>query len=208
MNSSRPRAGLRQDEKSAATQRRLLDAAITCLVEKGYAGTTSSEIAELAGLSRGARLYHFATREEFLLKAADRLFQRIFDEMRQKAALLPSQADRRSFAIDFLWETMSGPLYRAWLELAMASRREEFLREPVRRVNGRLTDFVREFCEGLFVPAGPDVPRLDLFPVMVMLMMRGLAIDADAADSRAIAQILSALKRMCAAIFSTEPEPQ
>jgi AcrR family transcriptional regulator len=206
MNSSRPRAGLRQDEKSAATQRRLLDAAIACLVEKGYAGTSGSEVAELAGLSRGARLYHFPTREEFLLKAADRLFQRIFDEMRQKAALLPSQADRRSFAIDLLWETMSGPLYRAWLELAVASRTEEFLRGSVRKVNEQLMAYVSEFCEGLFVPAGPDIPRLDLFPVMVVLMMRGLAIDAEAADSRDIAQILAALKRMCASLFSTEPQ--
>ncbi len=206
MNSSRPRAGLRQDEKSAATQRRLLDAAIECLVEKGYAGTSGSEVAELAGLSRGARLYHFPTREEFLLKAADRLFQRIFDEMRQKAALLPSQADRRSFAIDLLWETMSGPLYRAWLELAVASRTEEFLRGSVRKVNEQLMAYVSEFCEGLFVPAGPDIPRLDLFPVMVVLMMRGLAIDAEAADSRDIVQILAALKRMCASLFSTEPQ--
>ncbi|SRR5579885_461062 len=206
MNSSRPRAGLRQDEKSAATQRRLLDAAIACLVEKGYAGTSGSEVAELAGLSRGARLYHFPTREEFLLKAADRLFQRIFDEMRQKAALLPSQADRRSFAIDLLWETMSGPLYRAWLELAVASRTEEFLRGSVRKVNEQLMAYVSEFCEGLFVPAGPDIPRLDLFPVMVVLMMRGLAIDAEAADSRDIAQILAALKRMCASLFGTDPQ--
>jgi AcrR family transcriptional regulator len=206
MNSSRPRAGLRQDEKSAATQRRLLDAAIACLVEKGYAGTSGSEVAELAGLSRGARLYHFPTREEFLLKAADRLFQRIFDEMRQKAALLPSQADRRSFAIDLLWETMSGPLYRAWLELAVASRTEEFLRGSVRKVNEQLMAYVSEFCEGLFVPAGPDIPRLDLFPVMVVLMMRGLAIDAEAADSRDIAQILAALKRTCASLFGTDPQ--
>jgi AcrR family transcriptional regulator len=151
-------------------------------------------------------LYHFPTREEFLLKAADRLFQRIFDEMRQKAALLPSQADRRSFAIDLLWETMSGPLYRAWLELAVASRTEEFLRGSVRKVNEQLMAYVSEFCEGLFVPAGPDIPRLDLFPVMVVLMMRGLAIDAEAADSRDIAQILAALKRTCASLFGTDPQ--
>jgi hypothetical protein len=52
-SSLRPR--LKQDEKSAETRRRLLDAAILCLVERGYANTTGSEIAERAGLSRGAQ---------------------------------------------------------------------------------------------------------------------------------------------------------
>ena len=53
----RPR--LTQDEKTAETRRRLLDAAIVCLIERGYSNTTTSEIAERAGLSRGAQLYHF-----------------------------------------------------------------------------------------------------------------------------------------------------
>jgi len=52
---------LKQDEKSAETRRRLLDAAILCVIERGYANTTGSEIAERAGLSRGAQLYHFPT---------------------------------------------------------------------------------------------------------------------------------------------------
>lgn len=48
-SSFRPR--LTQDEKTAETRRRLLDAAIVCLIDRGYANTTTSEIAECAGLS-------------------------------------------------------------------------------------------------------------------------------------------------------------
>ena len=55
---------LKQDEKSAETRRRLLDAAILCVIERGYANSTGSEIVERAGLSRGAQLYHFPTRED------------------------------------------------------------------------------------------------------------------------------------------------
>ena len=65
---------LKQDEKSAETRRRLLEAAICCVIEFGYANTAGSEIAERAGLSRGAQLYHFPTKEELFAKAVEHLW--------------------------------------------------------------------------------------------------------------------------------------
>jgi hypothetical protein len=40
--------------------------------------------------------------------------------MRQKVEQLPIEADRRSIAVDLIWETVNGPLYQAWLELLIA----------------------------------------------------------------------------------------
>ncbi len=71
---------LTQDEKTAETRRRLLDSAILCLIDRGYANTTTSEIAERAGLSRGAQLYHFPRKEELLTNAVEHLFQLMFNE--------------------------------------------------------------------------------------------------------------------------------
>ena len=45
-----------------ALRGRLLDAALECLVELGYGGTTTSVVAARAGVSRGAQLHHFPTR--------------------------------------------------------------------------------------------------------------------------------------------------
>ena len=41
-----------QEERSAETRGRLLDATVECLHEFGYAGTTTTEIARRAGVSR------------------------------------------------------------------------------------------------------------------------------------------------------------
>src|SRR5271155_5095651 len=120
---------LKQDEKSAETRRRLLDAAILCLIERGYANTTGSEIAERAGLSRGAQLYHFPTKEELLTKAVEHLFELMFGEMRERVEQNSGQADRQSVAIDLIWEMANGPLYQAWLELMIASRTDAYLRD-------------------------------------------------------------------------------
>src|SRR5436305_13943522 len=55
--------------KSLRTRARILDAAMRLFAEIGYHNATNSVIAETAKLTRGAMLYHFATREE-LVEAA------------------------------------------------------------------------------------------------------------------------------------------
>ncbi len=201
--SCKPR--LKQEEKSAETRRRLLDAAIGCLVERGYANTTGSEIAERAGLSRGAQLYHFPTREDLLTRAVEHLFERMLNEMREKFVELPDEADRRSFAVDFLWGMANGPLFQAWLELMIASRTDAYLRDGIRAVNTRLTEFVRETFRGLFVPVNWQIPDLDLFPVMMVFMMEGLAVGIDAREKQMVDQVLAALKNICGVLFTAPP---
>jgi len=192
---------LKQDEKSAETRRRLLDAAILCVIERGYANTTGSEIAERAGLSRGAQLYHFPTKEELLAKAVEHLFELMFSEMRQKVQHLSGEADRRSVAIDFIWEMANSPLYQAWLELMIASRTDAYLRDSIRAVNTRLTEFVQKTFGELFVPARDDLPNMEMFPVMLIFMIEGLAIGADAREKRVVEQVLAAAKNICGALF-------
>ena len=54
----RPESGL-QAQKSAATRKALVEAAIRCVIRYGYASTTTPRVAAEAGLSRGAMLHHF-----------------------------------------------------------------------------------------------------------------------------------------------------
>src|SRR2546430_17528447 len=48
-----------QQERSRATQLRLLDATVDCLIEHGSSGTTTTLVAEKAGGSPGAQLPHY-----------------------------------------------------------------------------------------------------------------------------------------------------
>src|SRR5437762_2972866 len=98
---SRPRRT--QEERSASTRVRLLDATIECLFELGYANTTTTEIARRAGLSRGAQLHHFPTKAELVITAVDHLFARRTAEFRAAFANLPAGVDRAAAAIDLLW---------------------------------------------------------------------------------------------------------
>jgi AcrR family transcriptional regulator len=191
-SSFRPR--LTQDEKTAETRRRLLDAAIVCLIDRGYANTTTSEIAERAGLSRGAQLYHFPKKEELLTCAVEHLFSLMFGEMKEKVSRLTSESDRRAMAIDLLWETANGRLMTAWLELVMASRTDSYLRESVRGVNDRMAAFIDQSFKELFPRPDTAGPDYDLIPQIVVLILEAMALEGKTLNPRLEERILSALK--------------
>jgi len=97
-----------QEERSAATKGRLLDATLECLAELGYARTTTTEIAERGGVSRGAQLHHFATKAELVTEAVEHLFERRDQEFREAFARLPADASRGRAAVDLLWSMVAG----------------------------------------------------------------------------------------------------
>jgi AcrR family transcriptional regulator len=65
----RPNLSAKATPKSQRTRARILDAAMRLFAQIGYHAATNAVIADAAGLTRGAMLYHFATREE-LVEAA------------------------------------------------------------------------------------------------------------------------------------------
>jgi AcrR family transcriptional regulator len=191
----RPR--LKQDEKSAETRRRLLDAAIDCLVDRGYANITSSEIAERAGLSRGAQLYHFPTKEELLIRAIEHLIELMFADLIGKVAGIRDAEDRRTAAIDLLWAMARGPLYRAWTELVLASRTNAFLHSSIAAVNDRFNRYIEETFPEIFgVNAERD--ELKMAPFVIMYMLEGMALEADTLDKETADRIIESVKFLLA----------
>lgn len=190
--SFRPR--LTQEEKTAETRRRLLDAAVGCLVERGYANTTTSEIAERAGLSRGAQLYHFPTKEELLTSAVEHLFELMFGEMKERVSRLTNVDDRRAMAIDLLWETANGRFMTAWIELVVASRTDSFLRQSVSGANDRAAEFIdRSFRELFPRPEGADADY-DLIPQLVVMLLEAMALEGQTLNMELTTKVLNALK--------------
>src|SRR3954451_22962343 len=64
---TRPRRS--QAERRADSRQRLLDAAIACLAEAGYARTTVAAVLARAGLSNGAMWRHFPTKAALVTAA-------------------------------------------------------------------------------------------------------------------------------------------
>lgn len=164
-----------QEERSAATRAALLDATIDCLVDYGYAGTTTTRVAERAGVSRGAQMHHFQRKAPLVVAALLRLAERRRRELIERAEReLPEHPDPAA-ALDILWSTFSGPLFTAALELWMAARTDPELAEallPAERAIGRgARATARELCK-----AQDPSPELDRALELAANAMRGIAL--------------------------------
>ena len=193
-----------QAERSALTRAQLLDATIECLSALGYARTTTTEIAERAGVSRGAQLHHFPTKAELVITAVGHLFDRRHAEFVGAIARLPAGTPRAAAAIDLLWRMVSGPTFYAWLELAVASRTDPELRVPVAALTERFMETVRRtFIELFPAPAGPN-PLYDVAPHFVFALLDGLALGKIVNDDpERVRSVLEALKNLAGLAIPT-----
>jgi AcrR family transcriptional regulator len=72
---------LSQAERRAKTRRRILTAAVKLFARKGYASTSTQEIAREVGMTTGALYWNFETKEDLLAAVLDHLFETTFAEL-------------------------------------------------------------------------------------------------------------------------------
>jgi len=164
-----------QAERSAATRDALLDATIACLVEDGYAHTTTSRVAERAGVSRGAHLHHFQTRQALVAAAMERLAERRGAELLAAAEDLPEGRERLVQGLDLLWASYANPLFQAALDLWSHARTDADLRERLVPVERRLDRQTLAIAGQLF-PAIAEQPDFDRLIELAVSTIRGLAL--------------------------------
>ncbi len=163
-----------QDERSEETRARLLEATIKSLVAVGYARTSTTEIAERAGVSRGAQVYHYPTKAALVTAAVDHLLQRRYRELQKLFVERPPRAGGPGAAIDLLWRMFEGSTFAAWLEFVVASRTDPELRAAVARQS---EPFVNSVGEALrkYLPEAAWNPVLRK-PDFVFAVLDGLAL--------------------------------
>ncbi|MGW2961656.1 TetR/AcrR family transcriptional regulator [Streptomyces sp. NPDC001220] len=125
-----------KQDRSRATRQRLLEAAVACLAEHGWAGSTVAVVAERAGVSRGAAQHHFPTREDLFTAAVEYVAEERSTALRD---LFPQgTADDRRAVVRALVDLYTGPLFRAALHLWVAASNEDQLRRRVTELEARV----------------------------------------------------------------------
>jgi AcrR family transcriptional regulator len=206
---SQARVRRTQQERSAAMRLKLLDAAIDCLYELGYSGTTTIEVAARAGVSRGAQLHHFPTKERLVTEAVRYVLAKRLEEFREAFATLPEEADKAGAAVDILWEKLSGRIFYAWLELLVAARTDGALREAVVEIVGQFLDEVQATTRQMFSSQAGAFLSLEMAPALAFAAMQGLALDRIVwpADDARLDGVLKALRALATMALQTHDSP-
>lgn len=110
-----------QAERTARTRGLLLDATTECLIEQGYAGTTTIAVCKRAGVSHGSLLHHFGKREVLLGAALDAVYARLRQRVVAGLEALPQGEARVEAMVDLMWSAFGAREFKAVLELWLAA---------------------------------------------------------------------------------------
>lgn len=165
-----------QAHKSSTTRDQILNAAIQCIVENGYANTTSTKIAELAGLSRGATLHHFPSKMDIIRAAVDFLHQKQLRAFRKSITNIPEGSDRVKLAVESYWAHVNHPIFVAIFELSVAARHDKELAKVLRPAQKAFDEEWYNTAKELFPEWQSDQKAFDLALDLTQHLMEGMAI--------------------------------
>ncbi|GAA1765082.1 TetR/AcrR family transcriptional regulator [Agromyces humatus] len=157
------------------TRERILAAAVTCLADEGYSATTTSRIQEIAGVSRGSILHQFPSREDLLIAAVHHLAAQRDGGLDVDEEVLDVGGDIDR-AVDVMWSMFHGALFRAALQLWVASAHNPALAAtlgPRERELGRRN---RDRIQRLFGERHTAHPRFADLISLLHNSMRGVAL--------------------------------
>ncbi|MFE5770148.1 TetR/AcrR family transcriptional regulator [Streptomyces sp. NPDC056485] len=175
--------------RSRVTRRHLLEAAVACLAEQGWAGSTVSVVAERAGVSRGAAQYHFPTREDLFTAAVAYVSEERSAALRD---LFQAGPAARPAVVEAIVDLYTGALFRAALQLWVAASNEEQLRPQVTELEARVGRETHRIAVEL-LGADESVPGVRESVQGLLDMARGLGLanvltDDTARRARVVAQ--------------------
>jgi AcrR family transcriptional regulator len=152
-----------------------MEATVECLVERGWAGTTTVLVAERAGVSRGAQLHHFHTRGELVAAAVEYVGVQSVADMLQRSAALPTDGDRTAAVVRFIVDFFASALFTAALELWVAARTDPELKDLVVGLETRLGRECHRIAVGM-LSADESRPGVRAAVQATLDLARGLAL--------------------------------
>ena len=174
----------------------ILAAAARTFAEKGYANTTTREIAEAADLAEGTLYNYFSNKREILLaiaheteapmEAAVMATEHIRDR-EAVVALVERALDLQETQVHF-WRSL---LAEAWVDDAIL---QQFVAIRLERTHRRLTAFIAErAADGTFRPVEPGLTAQMIMGIFVALIapeVRGISGPRTPDQRRALAQAI------------------
>ena len=165
-------------ERSAAMRQQVLEAVIRGLREQGFNALTNARVVELAGISSGAMMHHFPSRQALLVAAVNYAYAQTQAYRVEQLDRLPEGMPRFRALIDLAWATARRPEGIAANEIRLGARSDPATADAVRPAITALANDYGRFV-GRHVRAAGLVPDREIqgLSATTAMAVRALAID-------------------------------
>lgn len=187
--------------RSVHTRQGILDAGIDCLAELGYAHTTTTTVADRAGLTRAAMLYHFPSRIALIEAVGYHATRKRIEMYYTAMAEIPQDEHFMERAIDTAWEQLQTNTFKAFSELSVASRTDPELANVFQTALLEFDRARRETALALFPQSYIESEGFDVRRDISRFLLEGLAAHGGLAVNAAerTAAMINFLKVMASA---------
>ena len=165
---------MKDTPKSRRTRLRILAAATRLFAELGYHAATNAVIAEAAEITRGAMLYHFASREALLDSVIEHIQAERLALFDAAAADPPPGVDATAHAIAAYWRLLSEPPFVAFAELEAVARTDSAVRARIAPAQAAF-DQVQVGAPFSAIAQAGQGPRLQASRDLARFLLEGLA---------------------------------
>lgn len=198
--------------RSIATRERLIATTLDTIHELGLKRASTPEFARRAGVSRGALLHHFPTRDDIIVAAMESMLEEGIARIRHVAAEVARDAVDMEGLLDFLWALFSGRFFTLSVEFINEARTDPALRAKmlplVRRFHEALDTIWAENCS-----VGPiDRDNARVLLNLTLCLFRGMGVQTVLKDDpeyfRTLLETWKALLPTLGASLATHTPPR
>lgn len=123
-----------QAERSEAMRAKLAKAAFEVVAEVGHSAFRTAAVAARAGVSQGAQVHHFATKENLTLAALEYAMAQASELSERRLAAIPPGANPLKCLVADLREFFLGQLYWVALDIAIDGTKNDVVAPQIRKI--------------------------------------------------------------------------
>lgn len=197
-----------RDERDQGHRERLLEAAIACLQEKGYARTSARDLVAASGTNLASIGYHFGSKEHLLNVAVTEAFQRWLKPLVALAAEPESAMplERLGRTLNGVMDTLeqNRSLITACLEAWAQMARSEDLRAEMLTSYADFRTVIARTTHDAFAEIGSTEVDADALAALILALFNGLLVQwqLDPSGSPSAARLIDAAQGAVVALMT------
>jgi AcrR family transcriptional regulator len=164
-----------QAERTEATRTRILKAAADLIRRRGYAKFRTAEVAAEAGLSRGAQLHHFPTKDSLVVATLQYVFEQAQILSRRRAAPVNRPRDLIEAVIEDAREFFFSAHFMIAIDIVLSTSTDQAVRKQVLEISRKARRPVETaWTEALAASGVPSSVSADIV-ALTLGVVRGMA---------------------------------
>jgi AcrR family transcriptional regulator len=165
-----------QAERSEETRTRILKAAAHLIRKRGYARFRTAEVAKESGLSRGAQLHHFPTKDSLVVATLEYVFEQAQALSRRRASAVNKPRDLIEAVIEDAREFFFSEHFMVAIDIVLSTSTNQTVRKQILDISRKARRPVEAAWTEALAASGVPGPLASQIVALTLGLVRGMAV--------------------------------